>query len=78
MKANVTTTKTVVPANDVLGQNSRTLYYLIIKTEKGQKIINIGEKTHDEIMKLEQDEVQPKLPLETPEVKPVTRQTNRR
>lgn len=50
--AEVQTTMITQQGNPILGTEEKILYYLIIKTEKGKKVINIGQKTHDEIFKL--------------------------
>lgn len=51
--ANVTTTSVKQEANDVLGTPEKTLYYLILKNEKGgQMIVNVGQKTHDQVKEL--------------------------
>lgn len=60
MNANVKTTSVVQTANETLGTETKTLYYLIIETTKGKSIINVGKKTHDKINELTKDE-QPKL-----------------
>lgn len=48
----VNTTTVSQSANEVLGTKEKKLYYLIIETDKGKLIINVGEKTHDEVKKL--------------------------
>jgi len=65
MKAEITTTKVDVPANDVLNQKARSMYYLIIKSGEKQKVINVGEKTYNDVNDMEQ----PKQP-NSPNVKP--------
>lgn len=50
--AEVTTTSVNQTANEVLGTPAKSLYYLIIKTAKGQLNINVGQKTHDEVKRL--------------------------
>lgn len=47
--AYVDITTTEVPGNQMLQTQNKTLYYLIIKTEKGDTIINIGKGTYDKI-----------------------------
>lgn len=65
MKAEITTTTIKVEGNEILSKKENTLYYLIVKTDKGQHIINVGEKTHNAILALEEE----KKP-NTPNVKP--------
>lgn len=43
-------------ANELLGKKEQKLYYLIVETERGKMTINVGEKTHNEINKLTQEE----------------------
>lgn len=50
--AEVRTTTVTQSGNEVLGTKEKKLYYLIVRTDKGQLIINVGEKTHDEVQKL--------------------------
>lgn len=51
----VTTTSVTQTANEVLGTKEKKLYYLIIKNSTGEsEIINVGEKTHNKILKLTQ------------------------
>lgn len=52
-------------ANKVLGTEEKTLYYLIIENSKGARVnINVGKKTHDEVMALNEEEMGvKKLPL---------------
>lgn len=52
MNAQVNTTTVTQTANELLGTAAKKLYYLIIKTDKGQLVINVGEKTHNEVQKL--------------------------
>lgn len=49
----VTTTSVTQTANEVLGTPERKLYYLIIENSKGEKMtINVGQKTHDQVLTL--------------------------
>lgn len=50
--AKVTTTSVTQTANELLGKKEATLYYLIIENEKEKIIINVGEKTHNQVKKL--------------------------
>lgn len=50
--AEIQTTTITQFANEILGTPEKQLYYLIIKTQKGKRVVNIGQKTHDEIYKL--------------------------
>lgn len=53
LNASVQTTSVTQTGNEVLGTKEKNLYYLIIKNEKGgQLVINVGQKTHDEVKKL--------------------------
>lgn len=52
MKAEVTTTFVEQTANKELGVEAKKLYYLIIQTDKGKEVINVGEKTHTKIKNL--------------------------
>lgn len=52
----VQTTTVTQSANETLGTKEKKLYYLIIETDKGKLIINVGEKTHDEVKKLTEGE----------------------
>lgn len=55
----IQTTKTEQSANEVLGTPAKSLYYLIIKNKKGTKlVVNVGQKTHDEVQKLRSEEEQ--------------------
>lgn len=38
--------------NAELGTPDKLLYYLILETKKGKRVVNIGQKTYDEIFKL--------------------------
>ena len=49
MNAKVNTTSVTQSANEILGTEEKTLYYLIIETSKGKLTINVGKKTHDQV-----------------------------
>lgn len=65
--ANVKTTSITQTANELLGKKETKFYYLIIETELGIKYINVGEKTHNEVKKLTENEPETK-PMEKPMV----------
>ena len=50
--AQVKVTSVKQTANTELGTPEKTMWYLIIITDAGKKVINIGEKKHDEIKEL--------------------------
>lgn len=50
--AEITTTSVTQTANELLETKEKTLYYLIIKTGKGKMTVNVGQKTHDQVMEL--------------------------
>ena len=52
MNAKVNTTSVTQSANEILGTEEKTLYYLIIETGKGKLTINVGKKTHDQVKEL--------------------------
>lgn len=53
----ITTTSVQQTANEVLGTKEKSLYYLIVHNKKGNKlVINVGQKTHDEVQKLVKEE----------------------
>ncbi len=62
--ATVKTTTVTQTANETLGTKEKKLYYLIIETKKGKLVINVGEKTHEEVNKLTIEE--PKDPIDDP------------
>lgn len=53
--AKVTTTTVTQTANEILGTKEKNLHYLIIETEKGKLVINVGEKTTAEVKKLTEE-----------------------
>jgi len=48
----VTTTSVTQSANEILGTEEKTLYYLVLESPKGKMTINVGKKTHDEVKRL--------------------------
>lgn len=49
----IETTTVTQTANEILGKKENTLYYLIVKNKKGEKlVINVGEKTHKGVQEL--------------------------
>lgn len=52
MLLEITTTSVKQTANEMLKTKEKTLYYLIIKNETEQMVINVGEKTHNEVLRL--------------------------
>lgn len=52
LNAKVSSTSVTQTANEVLGTGEKTLYYLIVETENGREIINVGEKTMTKIKNL--------------------------
>lgn len=61
----IQTTTVSQTANEILGVEAKNLYYLILETKKGEKlIINVGKKTHDNVEKMVQSEIEP-IPTET-------------
>lgn len=66
MNATIATTTVTQTANEILGTEERKLYYLIIKNEREEKMtINVGQKTHDAVIVLLQEN-QAKLLVEEP------------
>lgn len=47
--AQVKVTTVTQTANTELGTPAKTLFYLIIITDKGKEVISIGEKTHNKV-----------------------------
>lgn len=47
--AQVKVTSVTQTANEELGTEAKSLFYLIIITDKGKEVINIGEKTHNKV-----------------------------
>lgn len=52
LNANIQTTTVTQSANELLGKKEQKLYYLVIKTATETMTINVGEKTHDAVVKL--------------------------
>lgn len=53
----IETTSVTQTANAVLGTPEKKLFYLIIKNSKGtQMIVNVGEKTHNQVNQLVEEE----------------------
>lgn len=50
--AQVKVTTVTQTANAELGTAAKSLYYLIIITDKGKEVINVGQKTHDKVGEL--------------------------
>lgn len=49
----ISTTSVKQSANEMLGTAEKTLYYLIIENKKKEKlIVNVGEKTHKQVIEL--------------------------
>lgn len=50
----IQTTVVTQTANEILGIDSKQLYYLIIKTddELNKIVVNVGEKTHNNVLSL--------------------------
>lgn len=58
MNATVTTTTVSQTGNSLLGTPNKTIYYVIIEKNGKKAIINIGEKTYNEIKKTLEQELQ--------------------
>lgn len=52
LNAKVVTASVTQSANELLGMETKTLYYLVIETQTGKLQINVGKKTHDEVLKI--------------------------
>lgn len=53
----IQTTSVQQSANEILGTKEKSLYYLIIENSKGKKLtINVGQKTHDQVKELKDEE----------------------
>lgn len=53
----IETTSVAQTANAVLGTPEKKLFYLIIKNSKGTRmIVNVGEKTHNQVNQLVDEE----------------------
>lgn len=52
MNATVTTASSKQQAIKEIGRAESTLYYLIITTDEGKAVINVGKKTYDNITNL--------------------------
>lgn len=50
--AHVQTTFVTQTANEILGTEAKTLYFLVLETPVGKIQINVGKKTHDEVQRL--------------------------
>nr|WAE43683.1 MAG: hypothetical protein [Microviridae sp.] len=48
----IRTTFITQSGNEILGVPDKLLYYLIIESPKGKKVVNVGQKTYDEVFKL--------------------------
>lgn len=50
---------------DNQGRNNTTMYWLVIKNNKGNEtVLNVGEKTYNGVKALTEEENQPELPLD--------------
>lgn len=52
LNAHVKTASVTQLANYDLNMEEKTLYYLVIETPKGKYTLNVGEKTHNQILEL--------------------------
>lgn len=68
----IATTTVTQSANEILGVEAKNLHYLILETNDGQKyIINVGKKTHDNVQKMIDSEVQQSIQPKQPKpIKP--------
>lgn len=66
--ASVTTTTVTQTANQLLGTKEKTLYYLIIETPKGKLVINVGNKTHEQVQVLTDKVTNMKFATETKQI----------
>lgn len=48
----VTATKVTQSANEILGTNEKTLWYLIIEGKESKVVLNVGEKTYKSVREL--------------------------
>ena len=52
MQLHVNVTSTTQKGNEVLGTNDKTLYYLILGEGENKTVINVGEKTFNNVKEL--------------------------
>lgn len=52
LNAQVKTAKVTQTGNKEMGIEEKTLYYLLVVTDKGQKRLNVGKDTYEEITKI--------------------------
>lgn len=52
MNATITTAKSKQEAIKEIGKAESTLYYLIITTDEGKAVINVGKKTYENVNNL--------------------------